>query len=213
MSLEDAFLADILQHPEDDTPRLVYADWLDEQAATCGGDEAVGLAARAEFIRVQCRLERTPEDDPHRPGLEDRAAELERVWGPMWARPFRKRARTWAFRRGFVEELWLSTRQFVSGDARLFRQSPLRVVHLRPSAGDLTGLLASPFLRRLAALDLGFNRLDDSGARQLAACPALQALTALDLGHNDLGDEGVEDLSARSASTTARSARTGRSRW
>ncbi len=30
MSLEPSFLADILEHPDDDTPRLVFADWLDD---------------------------------------------------------------------------------------------------------------------------------------------------------------------------------------
>lgn len=84
------FLAEILAHPEDDGPRLVYADWLDEQdvPVACGrcvgeGREpailAVGgfgtmrctrcdgkgvvpglLADRAEFIRVQCELARIP---------------------------------------------------------------------------------------------------------------------------------------------------------
>jgi uncharacterized protein (TIGR02996 family) len=43
---EAAFLAHVLANPDDDTPRLVYADWLDEQ----------GQDARAEFIRVQCAL-------------------------------------------------------------------------------------------------------------------------------------------------------------
>ena len=42
----DALLAAIYHNPHDDTPRLVYADWLEEN-----GDEA-----RAEFIRVQCRI-------------------------------------------------------------------------------------------------------------------------------------------------------------
>lgn len=42
------FLTDIIAHPDDDTPRLIYADWLDEQDKT----------ARAEFIRVQCELAR-----------------------------------------------------------------------------------------------------------------------------------------------------------
>jgi uncharacterized protein (TIGR02996 family) len=41
-------LADIIEHPDDDTPRLVYADWLD--------DEAGGPTPRAEFIRVQVEL-------------------------------------------------------------------------------------------------------------------------------------------------------------
>jgi uncharacterized protein (TIGR02996 family) len=42
-----AFLADILKHPGDDAPRLIFADWLEEH----------GDGARAEFIRVQCELE------------------------------------------------------------------------------------------------------------------------------------------------------------
>src|SRR5262249_2329375 len=41
MSLEAAFLRDIRESAEDDTPRLVYADWLEEH----------GDADRAEFIR------------------------------------------------------------------------------------------------------------------------------------------------------------------
>jgi uncharacterized protein (TIGR02996 family) len=46
MSDEDALLAAIIAHPDEDTPRLVYADWLQEH----------GNPDRAEFIRVQCRL-------------------------------------------------------------------------------------------------------------------------------------------------------------
>jgi uncharacterized protein (TIGR02996 family) len=45
-----AFLRDICEHPDDDTPRLIYADWLDERGAPKDRE-------RAEFIRVQCRLE------------------------------------------------------------------------------------------------------------------------------------------------------------
>ena len=47
----EAFLADICEHPEDDTPRLVFADWLDDH-----GDQA-----RAEFIRLQVELARLDE--------------------------------------------------------------------------------------------------------------------------------------------------------
>jgi uncharacterized protein (TIGR02996 family) len=71
----------ILAHPDEDTPRLAYADWLDENAADieCGacmgfrfnglgeyrkpcahcdstGFTSDGRRERAEFIRVQCRL-------------------------------------------------------------------------------------------------------------------------------------------------------------
>jgi uncharacterized protein (TIGR02996 family) len=41
-----ALLASILANPDDDAPRLIYADWLDEH----------GEPERAEFIRVQCEL-------------------------------------------------------------------------------------------------------------------------------------------------------------
>lgn len=47
----DAILAAIRASPDDDTPRLLYADWLDDLMTP----EAT---ARAAFIRVECRLAR-----------------------------------------------------------------------------------------------------------------------------------------------------------
>ena len=41
-------LAAIAAHPEEDTPRLAYADWLDEH----------GFPIRAEFIRIQCEIDK-----------------------------------------------------------------------------------------------------------------------------------------------------------
>lgn len=49
MTDADALLASILDRPDDDLPRLVFADWLDEQ-----GNESD--AARAAFIRVGCEI-------------------------------------------------------------------------------------------------------------------------------------------------------------
>ena len=50
MSPEDAFVHAILDNPDDDTTRLVFADWLEEH----------GRASHAELIRVQCELARLP---------------------------------------------------------------------------------------------------------------------------------------------------------
>jgi uncharacterized protein (TIGR02996 family) len=44
----NALLAEILANPDDDTPRLVLADWLEEHGAT----------DRASLIRVQIELAR-----------------------------------------------------------------------------------------------------------------------------------------------------------
>jgi uncharacterized protein (TIGR02996 family) len=51
----------IREFPDNDAPRLVYADWLDEQ-----GDP------RGEFIRVQCELARMAQDDARRAGVLSR---------------------------------------------------------------------------------------------------------------------------------------------
>lgn len=81
----DALLAAILANPEEDTPRLVYADWLQEN-----GDEA-----RAEFIRIQCELYRRfpdhcgfPADksllSPHELILDHRCRQLMTAHGNDW---------------------------------------------------------------------------------------------------------------------------------
>jgi uncharacterized protein (TIGR02996 family) len=50
----DALLAAILKHPVEETPRLLYADWLDEN----------GQPDRAEFIRVQVETARAIAEEP-----------------------------------------------------------------------------------------------------------------------------------------------------
>src|SRR5262245_7353205 len=70
----EALLRAILEEPHDDGPRLVYADWLEEN-----GDQA-----RAEFIRVQCELARLGEDDPRRPALQKRERQLLRAHRAAW---------------------------------------------------------------------------------------------------------------------------------
>lgn len=89
MSDEAALLAAILAHPDEDTPRLMYADWLDEH----------GQPERAEFIRIQCR----PDADE---AAEQRVAELEERNRAKWLAglPHFHSAR-WRFRRGFPEHL------------------------------------------------------------------------------------------------------------
>jgi uncharacterized protein (TIGR02996 family) len=93
MTDEPALLAAIAARPDDDTPRLVYADWLDDH----------GAAERAEFIRVQCVLARDHEDDP---AAAERADELENQHRIRWLAgvPTGPGLR-WEFRRGFPERL------------------------------------------------------------------------------------------------------------
>jgi uncharacterized protein (TIGR02996 family) len=74
----DAFLNTIAASPADDGPRLVYADWLEEQ----------GDADRAEFIRLQIDLARTEDDDdPPRPAKQRRVEALLTAHWRDWLTP------------------------------------------------------------------------------------------------------------------------------
>lgn len=66
---ERAFLRKLLEQPNSDLTRLVYADWLDEQ-------QTPDAVAKAEFLRLIA--------DPEFAGLTDRAKELSRELDPQW---------------------------------------------------------------------------------------------------------------------------------
>ncbi len=89
MSDETAFLTTIATTPEDNTARLVFADWLDEQ------DDF-----RAEFVRAGVAFEATPPYNPERFRLAQRLRQL------LESKPFQEwlpqsPAITWSWRKGF----------------------------------------------------------------------------------------------------------------
>jgi uncharacterized protein (TIGR02996 family) len=91
------FLADIVANPADDTPRLVYADWLDEH----------GDGDRAEFIRVQCEIEGLREANVI---ACDRTGDLLTEWGKFTprcrCRPCRLRRREYLCSRRHIHVEW-----------------------------------------------------------------------------------------------------------
>ena len=74
---EIAFRRAIVAEPHDDVPRMVYADWLQEN----GQDE------RAEFIRLQCRLAEMLEDSPDYAAMRKREEKLLRKNKRRWTKP------------------------------------------------------------------------------------------------------------------------------
>src|SRR5262245_25005118 len=184
MPLEEAFLEDIRTHPEDDTPRLVYADWLDER----------GDADRAELIRVQCELAWPGVDQRRRAELERRQQGLLAAGEGGWAGPLEAWGCTWEFRRGFIEHVRIDATVFLSHAAALFAAAPVRSVELHQTAGVLPAVAASPYLARLSALDLGIERMGAGGAKALASSPHLTGLTTLLIGNSGVGNEGAAAL-------------------
>ncbi|MFO0795931.1 MAG: TIGR02996 domain-containing protein [Gemmataceae bacterium] len=151
MSAAPALLAAIRDRPDDDTPRLAYADWLDD----------AGDAARAEFVRVQVRLARLADHDPARPALEDREHDLLAAHEPAWLGVPLGALTEWDWQRGFVNEVTCGPevlREFVGRE--LFEAHPVR--RWRPAdPGPREGALAaalSSWAYRIEALDLnGLN--------------------------------------------------------
>src|SRR5262245_47412392 len=66
--MEQAFL-DSIRESTEDAPRLVYADWLDEQGSPEQCD-------RAEFVRTGCRLTALPPGSARREQLLERLDDL-----------------------------------------------------------------------------------------------------------------------------------------
>ncbi len=168
MTHEDAFLQAICEAPDDDTPRLVYADYLDERADPRGG-----------FIRVQVALATLPEGDERREDLEARERALLEQHEEEWLGPVRGLVQRWTFRRGFLEAVGLGAEQFLTHAAALCSQAPVRLARLEfgpdTGPGTLARLCSCPHLERLDAVRVSFDpyQVDDAGLRVLAGCPPL----------------------------------------
>jgi poly(ADP-ribose) glycohydrolase ARH3 len=182
---DDAFLQAILESPDDDTPRLVYADWQEER-----GDP------RGEFIRVQVALARLPADDPRREELEARERQLFQEHGKRWAGPLRGLVRKWEFRRGFVEAVTADARHFVRQADSLFRLAPVRQVTLRRAGPVMDHVAGCPHLARLRCIDFCFSHLGLAELWTFLSSPYLNGLRDLRLCGNHLGVAGVRALLA-----------------
>src|SRR5262245_17786546 len=113
--MREAFLQAIIDDPDDDTPRLIFADWLDEH----------GDPERAEFIRLQCEIEHLLPGDSRRPVLEDRIDDLLAEHEMDWLGPADALG-TWEWRRGFVEEVDLDDSLTLEPARPQFERHPVR---------------------------------------------------------------------------------------
>jgi uncharacterized protein (TIGR02996 family) len=171
----EPFLAAIKAEMFDDTRRLVFADWLDEN----------GDPERAELIRLQCRLWGMQHDDPE---VQDACARCEALvtanW-PRWTAGFPRcalRDTPPHFVRGFISMASLTGAQLLKHGADLVRLTPindLNLSHVTPES------LRSPVLAEVGGLYLAI--VDSARVEALAAHPNLSNLRRLFVsnGFND----------------------------
>ncbi len=214
MTHADAFLQAILDAPDDDAPRLLFADWLDDH----------GDPDQAEFIRVQIALAR---GGAVAPGLRRREQELLAIHQAEWADPVKGLAVAWCFQRGFIHEVRAELKSLIVDADEMFRRTPItrlqllassrrevrfdllalladcphlsRLTHLDLSGcgdfrGGLAALLVSPHLTNLTSLHLAGCRVGDAGVRALAGWPGLTRLVYLDLRDNGVSAAGLRQL-------------------
>jgi uncharacterized protein (TIGR02996 family) len=157
-------LAECKARPQDELPRQVLADWLEEHGAT----EAE--RARGTFVRRQVAAARLPEGDGERLELELEAGRLERQYRLEWLGPLARWLKCW-FQRGLVG---------IALDRRVLSESPWAEI-------ERSGAWAWVETGR------GSDRGEEF-ARALAEWPLLAHLTALDFDAVDLKDRGVAAL-------------------
>jgi uncharacterized protein (TIGR02996 family) len=191
MAAEDGFLQDILAHPDDMAPRLIYADWLTEH----------GDAERGEFIRVQIDLDREEREDRYSPRwreLTAREENLLRAYKRKWAAPLLGQTLYLRFYRGFVEEATVTASSFCRRGHRLFRLTPLRRIKVSLPVGArvrMAEVARSPNLARLRSVDLSLlSGLAEDGVCSLAASPLAAGLEELRAERASLSGPALEAL-------------------
>jgi uncharacterized protein (TIGR02996 family) len=148
----EAFLRAIFDAPDDDTPRLVYADFLEEH----------GDPDRAAFVRLDCESARLGPDDPRWLGLRAAIVALRDRHPPTW--PWGEEATV----RGFPapgtillpafrpDDLPRLREQAVRTSPEWFGSRGLKLTRGTPLGPDqVAALFDLPFTRQVTGWDFG----------------------------------------------------------
>ncbi|MFO0880768.1 MAG: TIGR02996 domain-containing protein [Gemmataceae bacterium] len=201
-------LAALRDDPENDTLRLVYADWLDEH----------DQPARAEFIRGHVELSRQEAGSERSETLRQRLDWLHAQYKEAWLGPLAQHAPHTTFERGVVQQVTLPVGLFLQRGQELLAGHP--VVRLRLTQGegllpalaqcphlvglrhlalvgmtveveDASALAGSPWLGGLRHLQLRETKLSLPALQVLLTSTHLGELSSLSVASNELGDEGA----------------------
>lgn len=169
----EPFLRAICADPEDDTVRLVYADWLDEN----------GDPDRAEFIRLQVAVPERPQEYDARYA---RAEELRKKNWETWFGELPKLSGVvWnvQFQRGFVSGVRTDRgKRLCYQHERIFEATPVQFLTVNDAGqGSLERVLQLPEVDRLCGLSLRSCRIAGGQWGALAECPRLSRLRWLSL--------------------------------
>ncbi len=187
-----SFLRAILEEPDDDVCRLVFADYLEEQ----------GEAGLARFIRTQIELARVPEYDPL--WLRCWHGERDLITGRAFDKlcPALPEGVTWqkqAFERGFPARIEVEKPEtFVAQAQALFALAPIQSLKVKSEYRRAPLVLAvlydSPHLARIRRLTFTFSNLPTTEIQRLQDSTHARNLTSLGFESIGIAQEALPAL-------------------
>jgi uncharacterized protein (TIGR02996 family) len=217
---DEALIEAILDDPEDDARRLVYADWLEEHGSFADG-------IRAQLLRLQLKESQLKEDTPERHAhwvwINNLRERYEWLMVPSLPRGFTNPSidrgiihvrvklngalfveRGEDYLRGLPPYCRLNLEAWgVKGKGRLMallgsaawpRVGNLTVQDFRLSEAERRAFATDARLRGLTELCMRQGNLDDDAVALLADSPHLSRLEELILFDNPIGDAGLRAL-------------------
>ncbi|MDB5307954.1 MAG: hypothetical protein JWO38_2156 [Gemmataceae bacterium] len=230
-----ALLNAVKAEPDDDTPRLVLADWLQEQPDPAD-------VARGEWLRALVERDRLSGNDPRRADLFSRSLELWRGNRETWVGLLSPAGLLFpvsepTFTRGLLypevvvtklvskaglavaqSEMYawvggMVFRELIPRQLGMVLKTPLveSLIDLHfigravISFDDFTALARCRRLTGLRSLSTSDVAIRQTGAQAFAGSPSLRNLRRLSLGRADLGDAGFAELCGSSCLNDLRS--------
>ncbi len=188
---QEALLSAIIEYPDENTPRLAYADLLDE----IGGESN---HARAKLIRLQIDVNGMHFFQERKIAKDEINRILDR-YGAAWQAEVGLIDRYTSytspiFRRGFVMCAHLTANQFLRAGEGLVARTPLRDIGLRRLGELVPKLAAFPALDRIRGLWINNQLIGASAAQTLTHSLHLRLLERLDLAVNGIGASGARAI-------------------
>jgi uncharacterized protein (TIGR02996 family) len=201
-----AFLRHIKEHPDDDSLRLIFADWLSEQ----------GDLDRAEFIRLQCCIAQRDASRDDAPLIE-RMNALRAKHEATWIAPLKVvDLNALGNLRGAIAQLNELSLGYVNWNRGLMSVNLIGIPSRRAAEtlaatetwawveglelnhhdwDEVIGVLAkSPLLAGIVTLEADEVLVEDTGMRTLARSPYATSLTRIVFSGGDFNDASVRAL-------------------
>lgn len=191
MTSRERLLQAIIDQPDDDAPRMVYCDWLEEHGET----------EQARYIRASIEIAKLDPASPHAMKLREELALCPERWLDDCGIGIEVEKLCFEFRRGFPERiLFFGPSSFFDNAKWIFHSLPVQIIVLDHwPTEDLTDdhllqLAAMPELKRIRGLSLTQHDCSSEAWATFFRSRYLGNLRQLALSGNTLFDDDLDPL-------------------